>query len=111
MWTARVITVSDRAFRGEREDGSGPVVREMLESAGYLVDRVEIVPDEQPEIERALIRAADTMICPRQKSGMVMVGKLVHGPLQGGCQEIGHIVMHGALEIRSVSKLPPVKAV
>lgn len=63
MWTARVITVSDRAFRGEREDGSGPVVRDMLESAGYSVDCVEIVPDEQPEIERALIRAADTDGC------------------------------------------------
>ena len=37
MYTAQVITVSDRSFRGERPDGSGPAVRALLEEA---VDRV-----------------------------------------------------------------------
>ena len=59
MRTARVITVSDRSFRGEREDAGGPAVKAVLEQAGYAVGAVEIVPDEQPEIEAALIRAAD----------------------------------------------------
>jgi len=58
MFTARVITVSDRSYRGERPDEGGPLVRQLLEEAGYEVDGVVIVPDEQPEIEAALIEAA-----------------------------------------------------
>ena len=59
MFTARVITVSDRSYRGERPDAGGPLVRQLLEKAGYEVDGVVIVPDEQPEIEEALIAAAE----------------------------------------------------
>lgn len=59
MFTARVITVSDRSYRGERPDAGGPLVRQLLEKAGYEVDGVVIVPDEQPEIQRALIAAAE----------------------------------------------------
>ena len=59
MLTAKVITVSDRSFRGEREDLSGPAVKNLLERAGYTVGAVEVLPDEQPRIESALIRAAD----------------------------------------------------
>lgn len=59
MFKAAVLTVSDRSFRGERPDGSGPVVRELLEQAGYQVVRVEIVPDEQREIEGLLVSLAD----------------------------------------------------
>jgi len=59
MFLARVITVSDRSFRGEREDRGGPLVREVLEGAGYAVDAVVIVPDEQEKIMEALINAAD----------------------------------------------------
>ena len=32
-YTAAVITVSDKCSRGEREDTSGPVVKQMLEEA------------------------------------------------------------------------------
>ena len=58
MYTARVITVSDRGFRGEREDASGPLVRQLLEAAGYAVDAVALVPDEEDAIRRALLDAA-----------------------------------------------------
>lgn len=57
--TAKVITVSDRSFHGEREDLSGPAVKNLLERAGYAVGAVEVLPDEQPRIESALIHAAD----------------------------------------------------
>ena len=59
MFTARVITVSDRSFRGEREDRGGPLVREVLEGAGYTVDAVVVVPDEKEMVMEALITAAD----------------------------------------------------
>jgi len=51
---ARVITCSDGASRGEREDRSGPAVREMLEDSGYEVDAVVIVPDDCDAIATAI---------------------------------------------------------
>ncbi len=59
MFTAAVITVSDRCAAGTRADLGGPAVKKLLSDAGYDVRHTLIVPDEQPEIERALIRAAD----------------------------------------------------
>lgn len=57
---AAVVTVSDRSFRGERPDTAGPLVAELLRSAGYEVTHTEIVPDEQSQIEAALCRIADS---------------------------------------------------
>ena len=56
MYTAAVLTVSDRSFRGERPDGAGPLAVSLLEEAGYQVVESAVVPDEQPDIEAALIR-------------------------------------------------------
>jgi len=54
-----VITVSDRGYRGEREDASGEVIREMVQSLGAEVAFSTVVPDEREEIKRALIQGAD----------------------------------------------------
>lgn len=43
---AIVVTISDSASRGEREDLSGPAVKEELERVGCEVLAVQIVPDE-----------------------------------------------------------------
>lgn len=54
VYTAAVLTVSDRGAAGEREDGSGPVVAAMLEDAGYdVVDRA-VVPDGVEPVAEAL---------------------------------------------------------
>ena len=58
MYTAAVITVSDRSYRKEREDTGGPIVREMLENDGYEVVLCEIVPDEKEKISEALMKAS-----------------------------------------------------
>lgn len=50
---AVVVTVSDRCFRGEQEDVSGPVVVRVLEAAGAAVEAL-LVPDEREEIETML---------------------------------------------------------
>jgi molybdopterin adenylyltransferase len=49
-----VITISDRAFRGEYEDKSGPEIERLLEEAfpGCVADR-SIVPDEAEKILQA----------------------------------------------------------
>jgi molybdenum cofactor synthesis domain-containing protein len=54
MIRARVITCSDAASRGEREDRSGPAVRALLEANGYAVDSVVVIPDEVEAIARAI---------------------------------------------------------
>jgi molybdenum cofactor synthesis domain-containing protein len=54
MIRARVITCSDAASRGEREDRSGPAVREILEKSGYEVDAVVIVADDIDAIATAI---------------------------------------------------------
>ena len=60
MYRAAVLTVSDRSFRGERPDGGGPLVAELLKNAGYEITEMALVPDEQAEIEAVLCRIADT---------------------------------------------------
>ena len=57
--TAVVITVSDRGSRGERADGSGPAIAEMLAVAGIEVVGRGMVPDERKEIGRLLIEWCD----------------------------------------------------
>ena len=54
-----ILTVSDRAARGERPDASGPALRERLERAGHRIVQSAIVPDEPPEIQSVLCRWAD----------------------------------------------------
>ena len=62
MFTALVLTVSDRSARGERPDSSGPLIVELLSQAGYRVLPVQIVPDEQPQIEAILRKTADRQL-------------------------------------------------
>ena len=57
MIKARVITCSDAASRGEREDRSGPAVRDLLVAAGFDVDAVMIVSDDIVGIATAIENA------------------------------------------------------
>ena len=58
-YTAAVITVSDKGFRGEREDTSGPALCGMLAEAGWQVVYTAMVPDERDQIRRELLACAD----------------------------------------------------
>jgi molybdopterin adenylyltransferase len=51
--TALVITASDGAAAGVREDASGAQVAVRLEALGYTVER-QVIPDDQATIEAAL---------------------------------------------------------
>ncbi len=51
---AAVITVSDGVTHGTRQDESGEAAEEILRGAAFDVDERIVVPDERPEIERAL---------------------------------------------------------
>lgn len=60
-----IVTVSDRAFRGEYEDRGGPAIRQTLESIlatpWQAVNRC--VPDEQPRIAEVLRELCDDHQC------------------------------------------------
>lgn len=48
-YTAAVITVSDKGFRGERIDTSGPAIGGILREKGWNVVYTAIVPDERAD--------------------------------------------------------------
>src|SRR5215470_693678 len=56
---ALVLTISDTASAGGREDLSGPEAKRILEEAGFVVAAVEILPDERKDIESRLRRAGE----------------------------------------------------
>ena len=60
MKRAAIITVSDSGYRGEREDKSGPVIREILEKEGYQITFTELLPDDRAMIAGKLQEIADS---------------------------------------------------
>jgi molybdenum cofactor synthesis domain-containing protein len=50
-----VLTVSDKGAKGEREDRSGPAIREIVEAAGGQVVRTRIIPDDPEVISETLV--------------------------------------------------------
>ena len=59
MIYAAVLTISDSASTGARQDSSGPAVRERLERLGWNVSVMEVIPDEIPQIAGRLATLAD----------------------------------------------------
>lgn len=58
-FTAAVITLSDKGSVGEREDKSGPLIKEMLEEKGYDVIETLLLPDGIAPLKMQLMRLAD----------------------------------------------------
>ena len=55
---ALVLTISDSAAAGKREDLSGPEAKRILGEAGFEVAPIEVLPDERAEVESRLCRAS-----------------------------------------------------
>ncbi len=72
MLKLAVITVSDRASRGEYEDRSGPaIVRVLREALSDCQVSLEVVADEPEEIRRALLaHAGDDAILTTGGTGL-----------------------------------------
>lgn len=58
-----VITLSDKGSRGEREDTSGPKIKEIIEEHHYEVVYMKIIPDDQNLIEYELKKLSDLGEC------------------------------------------------
>jgi len=54
-----IITLSDKGSRGEREDESGRIIREMTVGIGAEIVHYEVLPDDRDLIATVLSRLAD----------------------------------------------------
>jgi molybdopterin adenylyltransferase len=51
---AGIVTISDRASRGEYDDLGGPALKKAAEGYGWKVMAEAVVPDEKSDIQRAI---------------------------------------------------------
>jgi len=56
---AAVLVISDSTFRGERQDGSGPLIRDFLQQQLVETAVYEVLPDDQEHIAARLRQLAD----------------------------------------------------
>ena len=59
MFSVGILTLSDKGSRGEREDLSGPEIRQIIASLPGRVEAYEVIPDEEEMISRKLVEYAD----------------------------------------------------
>ena len=60
-YTAAVITVSDKGYRGERVDTSGPNLVKILNERDFQVVYTSIIPDDKEMIKAELLKCADEL--------------------------------------------------
>src|SRR3990172_7964526 len=60
---AGILVLSDAAAQGQREDRSGPAVREVLEAQGWVVTAYQVLPDDADQILRRLANWTDGEDC------------------------------------------------
>ena len=59
-YTVGIITLSDKGAAGQREDKSGPAIREMLENDGrFEIKEQQLLSDDRAALEEALVRLCD----------------------------------------------------
>ena len=56
---AAVITLSDKASAGEREDSAGPKAVQILKEYGYEIIETVLIPDDKEKLRNELIRFSD----------------------------------------------------
>ena len=61
MYKTGILIMSDKGSRGEREDGSGQQIRDMLTDNNFQFDFYAIIPDEKDVIIEKLKYASDEL--------------------------------------------------
>ncbi|MGQ9557733.1 MAG: molybdopterin adenylyltransferase [Desulfurispora sp.] len=59
MYRVGILTASDKGARGERQDQSAAVIREMVAVQGWQVADYRVVPDELEAIKESLLHMVD----------------------------------------------------
>lgn len=57
--TVGILTISDRSFRGERDDRGSPVLKSVARRMGWRISAEEVVPDEIERIQMTLLNWTD----------------------------------------------------
>lgn len=58
MITVAVLTLSDKGSKGERNDSSGPLIRDMVKKINAEILHHDILPDEKDLIKQKLVQYA-----------------------------------------------------
>jgi molybdopterin adenylyltransferase len=56
-----ILTISDKGSRGEREDLSGKIIKDIIAKIGGEVKCYKIIPDEKEMIKKELIKTVDKL--------------------------------------------------
>lgn len=59
MYRAAILTASDKGSAGEREDKSGMLIRELLESKGYEIVFYKVLPDDRNQLAETMKQICD----------------------------------------------------
>ncbi|MDU6878417.1 molybdopterin adenylyltransferase [Clostridium tepidum] len=59
MIKTAIITISDKASKGQRKDETGRVLKDILEKEGYKIKYYKVIPDEINIISQELIKLCD----------------------------------------------------
>ncbi len=65
-----IVTLSDKGYQGEREDKSGPKIKELLPAEQYEVVSMRLLPDERAMIEEETdpaCRSGAVRSCPHDR--------------------------------------------
>lgn len=57
-----ILTLSDSGYAGRREDQSGPVIRRLVEQAGFQVVHTGLLPDDRATLADELRRLCDNKL-------------------------------------------------
>jgi molybdenum cofactor synthesis domain-containing protein len=90
------LTISDTRSQGIRADTATPLIRRLVEQAGFVVSEAALVPDDRQQIQERLIDFADR----RQLSLVITTGGTGFGP-----RDVTPEATRGVIE-REVSGLP-----
>ncbi|WP_251859634.1 MogA/MoaB family molybdenum cofactor biosynthesis protein [Clostridium sp. Marseille-Q2269] len=61
MFKVAIITCSDKGYENKRIDESGKVIKEIVENAGYAVEKYIVLPDDKNMISKELIQCSDNL--------------------------------------------------
>lgn len=61
MIKTAILTISDKGSRGERQDGTGQAIKNLLDSNSYSVEYYKIIPDDIEKIMEELVYICDDL--------------------------------------------------